>query len=72
MSNYYAHGKGRPYSVNLKDFESILLFFSEDEIEVLQAAIDERRRRTLAPDEECTLELAEQSDYSPKCLEESL
>jgi len=69
MSNYYAHGEGGLYSVNLRDFESIPIFFSEEEIEVLQAAIDERRRRTLAPEEERTLEPAEQSDYSPKLVE---
>jgi hypothetical protein len=38
--------------VDLRDFESILIFFSEDEIEELQAAIDERRSRRLACDGE--------------------
>jgi hypothetical protein len=57
-------GKGRA-SVDLRDFESILLFFSEEEIDVLRAAIDERRSRRLASDEERSLKPAEQSDYSP-------
>ena len=58
----YAHA-GRTFtSVNLRDFESILIFFSEEEIEELQAAID--KRRSLALDEESLSKRAEQSDYS--------
>jgi hypothetical protein len=56
--------------VDLRDFESILIFFSEEEIETLQAAIDERRsRRRAARDEQRSLEPAEQSDYSPNRVE---
>jgi hypothetical protein len=51
--------------VDLRDFESIVIFFSEEEIERLQATIDKRRRGRLAPDEERKLESAKQSDYSP-------
>jgi hypothetical protein len=57
--------------VALRDFESILIFFSEEEIEKLQAAIDERRSRSsLARDEACSLEPAEQSE-SPNCVEQA-
>jgi hypothetical protein len=49
--------------VDLRDFESIPSFFSEEEIEELQAAIDERRR-WLACEEEHSPEPPEQSDYS--------
>ena len=56
--------------VDLSDFESILIFFSEEEIEKLQAAIEERRSRRLALDKEDALKLAERSDYSPKLVEE--
>jgi hypothetical protein len=48
--------------VDLRDFESILIFFSEEEIEELQGAID--KRRSLALDEESLPKLAEQSDHS--------
>jgi len=34
--------------VDLRDFESIVLFLSEEEIDELQAAIDERRMERLA------------------------
>jgi hypothetical protein len=54
--------KGRA-SVDLRDFESIPIYFSEEEMEELQAAIDERRRR-LACEEEHPPEPPEQSDYS--------
>ena len=58
------------YSVNLRDFDSILLYFSEEEIEELQAAIDTRKSRRLAREEEqdCSGTL-EQSVYSPNDLE---
>jgi len=36
--------------VDLRDFESLLIFFSEEEIEELQATIDKRRSRRLARD----------------------
>ena len=51
--------------MDLSDFQSIPIFFSEEEIEKLQAAIDERRSRRAVLDEERLLKLAEQSDYSP-------
>jgi hypothetical protein len=57
--------------MDLRDFKSILIFFSEEEIEKLQAAVDERRRR-LTPNEARTLELAEQPDYSPNGVEGEL
>ena len=47
--------------MNLRDFEGILIYFSEEEIEELQAAID--KRRGLAADEESLYKLAEPSDY---------
>ena len=56
--------------VDLRDFQSILLYFSEEELEKVQAAIDERRSRRLVPDEERSLEPAEQSDYSPTLADE--
>jgi hypothetical protein len=49
--------------VDLRDFESIPIYFSEVEMEELQAAIDERKRR-LACEEEHPTEPPEQSDYS--------
>jgi hypothetical protein len=56
--------------VDLRDFESILICFSEEEIEKLQAAIDERRSRSsLGRNEECSLEPAEQSEL-PNCVEQ--
>ncbi len=51
--------------MDLRDFESIPLFFSEEEIEELQAAIDKRKSRRLARKEERSLKPAEQLDYSP-------
>jgi hypothetical protein len=52
--------------VDLRDFASILLFFSDEEIEELQAAIDERCKvRTNLGDGD-----ASETGYSPKCLEE--
>jgi hypothetical protein len=54
-------------SMNLRDFETILIFFSEEEIEGLQTAID--KRRSLALGEESLLKLAKQSDYSAKVVE---
>jgi hypothetical protein len=56
--------------VDLRDFQSISIFFSKEEIEKLQTAIDERRSRRLVLDEERSLKLTEQSDYSPKLAEE--
>ncbi len=58
--------------MDLRDFQSISIFFSEEEIEELQAAIDERRSRRLVLDEERSLNPAEQSDYSPKPVEDVL
>ena len=49
-------------NVNLRDFESILIYFSEGEIENLQVAIEKRRCRRLVLDEERSLKLAERSD----------
>jgi hypothetical protein len=53
--------------VDVRDYESILIFFSEEEIEELQAAIDKRKR--LALDKESLPKLAEQSDYSAHGVE---
>lgn len=53
--------------MNLRDFESILIFFSEEEIEELQGAID--KRRSLALDEESLRNLVKQSDYSANGVE---
>jgi hypothetical protein len=55
----------------LRDFDSILLYFSEEEIEELQAAIEARASRRLAREEEqdCSGTL-EQPVYSPNVLEE--
>jgi hypothetical protein len=53
--------------MNLRDFESILYFFSEEEIEEVQAAID--KRRSLALDEESLRNLVMQSDHSAKGVE---
>ncbi len=53
-------------SVNLRNFESILIFFSEEEIEELQAAIDKRRNQALG--EESLPKLAEQSEYPAKAV----
>ncbi len=55
------------YSVNLRDFESILIFFSEEEIEELQATIDNRRNQ--APGEESVPKLAEHSNYPANAVE---
>jgi hypothetical protein len=61
MSNMRTR-EGAISSVNLRDFESILIFFSEEEIEELQVAIDKRRSPALA--EGNLPKLAEQSDHS--------
>lgn len=53
--------------MDLRDFESILIFFSEEEIEELQAAIDHRRNLVLAKGN--LLRLSEQSDYSSNRVE---
>ena len=53
--------------MNLRDFESILIFFSEEEIEELQGAID--KRRNLALDEESLRNLVKQSDHSANGVE---
>jgi hypothetical protein len=55
--------------VDLRDFESILTFFSEEEIEDLEAAIDERSSRRLALDEKRSPKPAEQSDHPPDDVE---
>jgi hypothetical protein len=47
--------------VQLRAFESILIFFSEEEIEKLQADIDKRRSRSLAREGEDRPESVEQS-----------
>jgi hypothetical protein len=52
--------------VELRDFESILIYFSEEEIEELQAAIDRRRSLVL---EKSLSKRAEQSGDAAKCLE---
>jgi hypothetical protein len=57
-------------SMDLRDFESIPIFFTEEEIEELQAAIDERKSRRLALDEERSLKPVERSDYSPNVLDQ--
>lgn len=54
--------------MDLRDFESISIFFSEEEMAELQTAIDERRSRRLAL-EERSPEPAENSDYSPNVVE---
>ncbi len=58
-------------SVNLRDFESILIYFSEAEIVVLQAAIDERKSRRRALHNERPLEPAAKSDYPPSGVEDT-
>jgi hypothetical protein len=55
--------------VDLRDFQSILIFFSDEEIEELQAAIDKRRSRRLAPNDENLPERAGQPDYSANGVE---
>jgi hypothetical protein len=55
-------------SVDLRDFESIPTFFSEEEMAELQAAIDERRSRRLALGERSP-EQAGQPDCSPDGVE---
>ena len=52
-------------SVDLRDFESIPSFFSEEEMAMLQAAIDDRRCRRLALEERSP----EQADHSPSVVE---
>ena len=56
--------------MELRDFESILIYFGEGEIENLQVAIEKRRCRRLILDEERSLNLAEQPDYSLNLAEE--
>ena len=51
-------------SVNLRDFDTVLIFFSEEEIEELQAAIDKRRSRRPARHGEDCPALLEQPVYS--------
>jgi hypothetical protein len=53
--------------MDLRDFENILYFFSEKELEELQAAID--KRRSLTFDEESLRNLVKQSDYSANGVE---
>jgi hypothetical protein len=55
--------------VDLRDFESILLYFSQEEMEELQAAIDKRKSRRLALNDESSPKPAEQSDYSSNGVE---
>jgi hypothetical protein len=54
-------------NMNLRDFESILIYFSEEDIQELEAAI--AKRRNLASDEVGLPKLAEQSDYSANGVE---
>jgi hypothetical protein len=61
--------------VDLRDFESILIFFSEEEIAELQAAIEARCkvRAHLSDTAAAACEVephASETGYSPKCLEE--
>jgi hypothetical protein len=58
--------------VELRDFESILIFFSEEEIEKLQAAIDMRRSRKLVLDYERSLNPTEQPDHSLNLAEDEV
>jgi hypothetical protein len=58
--------------VELRDFECILIFFSEEEIEKLQVAIEKRRNRKLVLDKECSLSPAEQPDYSLNLAEDEV
>ena len=55
--------------MDLWDFESILIFFSQEEMEELQAAIDKRRSRRLSLTDESSPKPAEQSDYSSNGVE---
>jgi len=65
------HAERAGHTVNLRDFKSILLYFSEEEIEVLQAAIDERKSRRLARDrQEGCPGAVEQPVYSSNVGEE--
>jgi hypothetical protein len=64
----YAQGKGQT-SADLRDFESIPIFFSEEEIGELQADIDEHRSRRLAREGEDRPESVEQPVYSLNVLE---
>jgi hypothetical protein len=65
MGNY-SHMERTFSSVDLRDFESILLYFSDEEIEELQAAIDERCNARAHLGDGDTSGMG----YSPKCLEE--
>jgi hypothetical protein len=59
-------------SVDLRDFESIPIFFSEEEIENLQAAIDKRRSRRLARNGEYCPGSVERPLYSPNLVEKQV
>ena len=48
----------------MRDFESVLIYFSEEELDKLQVAIEQRRSRRLALDYERSLNPAEQSHSS--------
>jgi hypothetical protein len=67
MRHHTNTGKRTFSGMNLRDFESILFFFSEEEIEELQAAIDKRSELVL--DEVSLPKLAEKSDYSANVVE---
>jgi hypothetical protein len=56
--------------MDLRDFESILIFFREEEIEALLVAIEERRSRRLAHSGEGFRAWVEQPVYS-SCVGES-
>jgi hypothetical protein len=65
MSNY-SHTERTFSSLDLRDFECILIYFSDQEIEELQAAIYERCKiRAHLGDVD-----ASETGYSPECLEE--
>jgi hypothetical protein len=59
----YAHDKDVLW-MNLREFQSILIYFGEEEIEDLQAAIDKRRNRRSACDGDDRPGLVEQPVYS--------
>jgi hypothetical protein len=56
--------------VDLMDFESIPIFFSEEEIEELQADIDKRRSRRLAREGRSSGVGGAELVYSPNVPEE--
>lgn len=70
-SSPYSAREGQA-SVDLRDFESILFFFSEEEIEKLQVAIEERRSGRLVLDKERSLNPAEPPDYSFNLVEDEV